>query len=216
MLALGTWLKEHWQAVLKVFLFTNPITAPIMALNKLVEYVSGLSLFEAGRKILLTLVEGLKSVALEPVKAVKSVMEKIRGLLPFSPARWGPLADLHLTGRRLMETVAAGIEPGLLVSKLTGALSVLRSVLVEPLVPLFLPAPAPAMASEMLARRTYTGSPLSINIELRQEIHVPGGPEKGVIEHTLRASAREFEEAVYRALIRVLERNRRLSFSGEA
>ncbi len=212
--ALTTWLKEHWQAVLKVFLFTNPITAPIMALNKLVEYVSGLSLFEAGRRILRTLVEGLKSVAAEPVKALKAVLEKIRGLLPFSPARWGPLADLHLTGRRLMETVAAGIEPGLLVSKLTGALSALKSVLVES--PLFLPAPAPAMASEMLARRTYTGSPLSINIELRQEIHVPGGPEKEVIEHTLRASAREFEEAVYRALIRVLERNRRLSFTGEA
>ncbi len=252
-LAFGTWLKTNWQAILKVFLYTNPITAPIMALNKLVKFVSGISLFEAGRKILLSLVEGLKSVALKPVEAVKAVMEKIRGLLPFSPAKWGPLADLHLTGRRFMETITAGIEPGTLVSKVSSILSTVRNLFLSFLSPGLhaitapirwisekLPIPSlpditgrikwvseainqPALKpitipEKIVSGKTYTtpgyGIP-PITFNLTQHITVNGGHAEEVKE-ALKTSARDFEDAVYRALNRVLERQRRLSFSGEA
>lgn len=51
----------------------------------------GKLLFSAGEKILQGLVDGIKSIASKPVDAVKSVVGKVRDLLPFSPAKDGPL-----------------------------------------------------------------------------------------------------------------------------
>ena len=65
---------------------------------------------EAGRKIVSTLVGGIKSVAMAPVEAVKGIFSFVRNLLPFSDAKAGPLSDLTLSGRRVIETVTTGIN----------------------------------------------------------------------------------------------------------
>jgi TP901 family phage tail tape measure protein len=65
---------------------------------------------ESGKKIVDTLVNGIKSVAMKPVDAVKGIFDKVRKLLPFSDAKEGPLSHLTLNGRRVMETVTTGIN----------------------------------------------------------------------------------------------------------
>jgi TP901 family phage tail tape measure protein len=269
-LSFGTWLKTHWKSVLKVFLWVNPITAPIMALNKLVQFVSGINLFEAGKKILLTLVNGIKAVALKPYEAVKSILSKVRNLLPFSPAKEGPLADLHIAGKKLLGTVAEGVDGAVLVSQVSKALSTLAEGLKLPepgaltvpvkwmaehfklpelnaltvpvkwmaehlklpslealTVPVKwmaeyfkLPKPSelkiPSVKRAAEGTRGLAGGAFpAVSIHLTQNISVGEGSKEDV-KTALKTSARDFEEAVYRALMRVLERNRRLSFAGEA
>jgi len=88
LVSFGNWLKNHWQVVLKVFLWVNPITAPIMALNKLVRFVSGINLFEAGKQIIEGLWKGIVSMAKKPVEAIEnlghSIKEKFKSLFGIS------------------------------------------------------------------------------------------------------------------------------------
>jgi TP901 family phage tail tape measure protein len=64
----------------------------------------------SGKKIMLTFVEGIKSMASKPYEAIKGALGKARKLLPFSDAKEGPLSTLTLSGRRVFETINTGME----------------------------------------------------------------------------------------------------------
>ncbi|ODA44234.1 Phage tail length tape-measure protein [Thermodesulfovibrio sp. N1] len=125
------WLRENWKKLLQVFMWVNPITMPIMALNKLVKYVFGIDLFSAGKKIIETLWKGIQSVAMKPVEAVKNIVQKIRNFLPFSPAKEGPFKDLHKI--RLIETIAEGMKASPLVVAMKQVLEPVKAVM-QPLI----------------------------------------------------------------------------------
>lgn len=65
---------------------------------------------DAGKKLVTTFVEGIKSVAMAPVNAVKGIFGKIGNLLPHSDAKEGPLSTLTLSGQRTMTTYADGVN----------------------------------------------------------------------------------------------------------
>lgn len=64
---------------------------------------------EAGKRLISTFVDGIKSVASAPVNAVKGIFEKVNSLFPHSDAKEGPLSTLTLSGQRTMTTYAGGI-----------------------------------------------------------------------------------------------------------
>ena len=64
---------------------------------------------EAGKRLIMTLGEGILSMATYPYRKVKEVLGKIRNLLPFSDAQEGPLATLTASGAALLKTFAQGI-----------------------------------------------------------------------------------------------------------
>jgi TP901 family phage tail tape measure protein len=103
----GYLLYKNWDKVSKVL--SSAFNWLIMTLNKLVEYVRGINLFDAGQKIIRTLWEGMKSMANKPVEAIKEIAQRIRNFLPFSPAKEGPLRDLHRI--KLVETIAQALKP---------------------------------------------------------------------------------------------------------
>lgn len=65
--------------------------------------------FEAGKKLLITMGKGILSAATYPFTMLKSALGKLRGLLPFSDAREGPLSNLTASGAALLRTLAEGI-----------------------------------------------------------------------------------------------------------
>lgn len=75
--------------------------------------------YEAGKNMMKSLWAGIKAVAMAPVNAVKSIVKKIRNFLPFSPAKEGPLRDIHRI--KLIETIAATIKPDPLVKAMQRA-----------------------------------------------------------------------------------------------
>jgi hypothetical protein len=66
--------------------------------------------FEAGKKLLITLGEGIWSAVTYPFTMLKNALGKLRNLLPFSDAREGPLASLTTSGSALLKTLADGMS----------------------------------------------------------------------------------------------------------
>jgi TP901 family phage tail tape measure protein len=82
------------------------------ALDAVLRFIEswGAGLFDAGAHLLKTLADGMMSALHWPIDAIKAVAEKVRAYLPFSPAKEGPLAELHRV--RIVETIAQQIRPG--------------------------------------------------------------------------------------------------------
>jgi hypothetical protein len=66
--------------------------------------------FEAGKKLLITLGEGIWSAVTYPFTMLNNALGKLRNLLPFSDAREGPLASLAASGSALLKTLADGMS----------------------------------------------------------------------------------------------------------
>ncbi|WP_138751125.1 hypothetical protein [Paenibacillus sinopodophylli] len=98
----GDW-KMAWEGIKSVF---EGIW------NGIIDFLGGLgSLFyDSGKAIITTLVDGIKSMAMAPVKAIEGVMEKVREFLPFSDAKKGPLSQLTYSGGAVMTTLATGVN----------------------------------------------------------------------------------------------------------
>ena len=95
-------------------------------------------MYTAGANIVKSLWDGMKSLASKPVEAMKSIAGKIREYLPFSPAKVGPLRDIHRV--RLVETIAEGMKPAPMVRAMKTATAATALAL-----SLAAPAAAPAL-----------------------------------------------------------------------
>lgn len=91
-----------WENVKKVF-------------GKAVGWVMGLGkrFFDAGKNIVKSIWQGIKNMAHLPVDAIQGIAKKMREYLPFSPAKTGPLRDIHRV--KLVETIAMSMKPQALV-----------------------------------------------------------------------------------------------------
>lgn len=64
------------------------------AVSKIKGYFD-IDLSAQGRKIIESVARGIRNAVGSVTSAMSSVMTKLRGFLPFSPAKWGPLSDIH-------------------------------------------------------------------------------------------------------------------------
>ncbi|HEX2881439.1 MAG TPA: hypothetical protein VHO25_18045, partial [Polyangiaceae bacterium] len=103
------------------------------------QYLFGYSLFDAGSNIVNTIVQGITSMASAPVDAMMRIVGKIRNLLPFSPAKEGPLRDLHKV--KLIETVAGAVNPTPLVDAMRGAAGTAMAAMTATPMPAFAAMP---------------------------------------------------------------------------
>jgi len=70
-------------------------------------------LWDAGRRIIQGLIDGIKAMIGAVGSAIGSVASTIRGALPFSPAKWGPLSGSgspELAGQKIGQMLADGIR----------------------------------------------------------------------------------------------------------
>ena len=73
----------------------------------------GSLLLQGGENLIMGLVHGIESVAMAPVHAVEGIVGDIRSLLPFSPAKRGPLSGQgspDIAGRKIGMMLAGGIR----------------------------------------------------------------------------------------------------------
>nr|WP_320132000.1 phage tail tape measure protein [uncultured Holophaga sp.] len=116
-------------------------------------FISGMAkqFWSAGANIAKAIWEGIKSAAMRPVEAVKAIVTKIRRFLPFSPAKEGPLQDIHRI--RLVETIAESIKPTALLAKMGQVARVM-----VPTLSLAMPAPGRAASAPVVIH-------LSVNVQ---------------------------------------------------
>lgn len=120
---------KHWFGVLSaavtsvVNTFTSlPATVSAMR-DKIVGIVSGLPgvFLEAGRNIINSITQGINSGADAAVASMTAIVQRLRNLLPFSPAKEGPLRDLHRV--KIVETLSEALHAEPLVDKMSDVLS---------------------------------------------------------------------------------------------
>jgi len=99
---------KHWSKIVPMFgAVWNNVKKVFTATW---QWISGLGklFFDAGKNIVTSIWNGIKALAHKPVEAIKNMVGKIRKFLPFSPAKEGPLKDIHKI--RLVETIAQSIN----------------------------------------------------------------------------------------------------------
>lgn len=110
-------LRKHWQ-VLSGPGFWKDLGGWLMSVPA--------AFFRAGANIATSLWQGIKAMASKPVDAMKAIAAKIRALLPFSPAKEGPLRDIHRI--RLIETIAEAMKPRPMVNAMRTAVGAVAAV----------------------------------------------------------------------------------------
>jgi len=105
--------------VLGLFAKFSPVALIMHALDAVTQWLFGFSLFAAGSNILNGLTAGIRAAASGPIEAVTAVVQRVRNLLPFSPAKEGPLRDLHRV--RIIETIASTVRATPLVNAIATA-----------------------------------------------------------------------------------------------
>jgi len=99
---------KHWSKITKFF--SDLWTKVKGVFTGFVEWITGLGdrFFQAGSNIVNSIWRGIKSMINKPIDAIKGMVTKIRNLLPFSPAKEGPLRDIHRI--KLVETIVSNIK----------------------------------------------------------------------------------------------------------
>lgn len=108
--SIAGFFRSAGSALLSVF--TNlPIVSTLSRVFGTVRaFLSGqLSFAEAGKKILITLAQGIWSAVTYPYEMLKRALDWLRRLLPFSDAPEGPLSSLTASGAAVLRTLAQGM-----------------------------------------------------------------------------------------------------------
>lgn len=148
------WFRDLWNSVSQIFsagwaritaAFEKPILALKAGWNKLKGFFSGLfdsikNMFsglwdwisglgdrfaQAGANIVNNIWNGMKNSWNKVVQWFKDGLQGLRDMLPFSPAKRGPLRDIHRL--KLVETIASNIKPGPMVKAMKTATSAVRA-----------------------------------------------------------------------------------------
>jgi hypothetical protein len=115
--------------------FSSAWDAIVSAWDSMLAYLNGLwdRFYEAGANIVNSIVDGIKAQAASAVKAVEDMVGKMRAYLPFSPAKVGPLKDIHRV--KIVETIAGSMKPSVLTNKMQQVMGATRQVMNSPLAP---------------------------------------------------------------------------------
>lgn len=103
-----------WEGIKQVFFKYHPVGLIIKNWATIKTFFSGLwagvkkTFYEAGQGIMSMLWKGMQAMFGKPVALMKKLVKKIRDFLPFSPAKEGPLRDLHRV--RIVETVVESMK----------------------------------------------------------------------------------------------------------
>jgi hypothetical protein len=182
----------------------SAIMAPVNAVKTIFtniwKFITGIfaKFKDAGKNIITSIVQGMTSVIMAPVNAVKTMVGKVRNLLPFSPAKEGPLRDIHRI--KFTETIAASIKPGPLVGKATEVFGKVRRA-----------APAMALAASPIMPLAGAGQaqqPIQIVINIDARGAAPGA------EQNIRKELMKCLPDIERALAEAADRRARSSNYG--
>ncbi len=108
--AIGGFFGSAGSALLSAFASLPIVSTLTRMFGTVRAFLSGqLSFTEAGKKILITLAQGIWSTATYPFQILKRALGWLRRLLPFSDAAEGPLSSLTASGAAILRTLAQGM-----------------------------------------------------------------------------------------------------------
>jgi len=158
------------------------------------------TLYNAGVGMITQLLAGIKSAAGKLYSGVAEVAAKVRSYWPFSPAKAGPLRDLHRV--RIIETIASAVHPEPLV-KAMGAAAAAGMLALAPLTnPAMAARPRPAALTPSATR----GAAAPVTVHFAPQITVQGGANTDGIMAALKAHEHELVQLIEQAMARAARR----------
>ena len=157
--------------------------------NLIVTRITGLAttFYNAGANIVQSIIDGIVSRAAMLVSTVSEVAQSVRDFFPFSPAKTGPLRDIHRV--KLIETIASAVNPAPLIGRVQSVAGMAMGALSGPSV-----AGSPVNAGGM-------GGNGPITVSYSPVINVSGGEGGNVaasLAEVLRNNKAEFEQFITR------------------
>ena len=197
---IGPWFAKLWEGVKKIFwklwewlkyFFLN-FTLYGLIIKHWGDITKIASRFyNAGVGIVKALWNGIKSLAMKPVEAIRDVVTKMREYLPFSPAKVGPFKDLHKV--KIVQTIAQAITP----APLTRAMGAVARAAADVL------APTPAMQT--------AGGGGGITVNFQPNITWQGGvTEQNKTD--LLAMLRQYEGELVKMVENAMDRKQRAKY----
>lgn len=124
-------LIKSWEKVKEFFLdLGDSIWNVFVDINNWIETKLVNMFGEAGKNIVKSIAEGIWAGAELVINPINFVVQKIRDYFPFSPAKQGPLRDIHRV--KLIETVAQSVKPNSLVNAIKKTTGLALNVLNKP------------------------------------------------------------------------------------
>ena len=169
--------------------------------SKVFGFIGGIfkKFYNAGANIVSSIWNGMKSLINKPVEAIKGMAEKIRKFLPFSPAKEGPLRDIHKL--KFAETIASSINDAPLVNRMKNmagkAFGQLKTL-----------TPALSLAAAPMAGARGVQQPIKITINIDARGAAPG------VEQNIQKAVMQCIPQIEKALAASQERRARSSNSG--
>jgi len=213
-LKIGAFIAKIISIPIKLVAGAIKIIAKIIKIIiKVIEFITSLpsKLFEAGKKLMESLASGIMSAIKKPIEAVKALAQKIRNFFPFSPAKEGPLRDLHKI--KLMETIAQSLSPSPVLQALYKMTNAIKSSLLSLPMPVLSPALTPALAGSMggLAGRLLSASqgyPTPV-INLHQTLNISGNVDSKSAKEIANTVSLATKEAIFKAIDEYFRRKAR-------
>lgn len=120
-------IYKHWTPISNFFKnIWEKVKAPfVSAFNWVTNF--GKRFFQAGANIIQSIIDGITSKVTAITDKIKGVAKKIRDFFPFSPAKAGPLMDIHRV--KLVETIADNVKPAPVMKAMTAVTEKVRSAI---------------------------------------------------------------------------------------
>lgn len=127
------WLMSPWANL--AALFAGVWEKAKAVFTAVWEWIKGLAdkFFQAGKNIVNSIGEGIEAAAQALLDKVKKLAKDIRDYFPFSPAKTGPLKDIHKI--KLVETIAANIKAAPMVNAIQNVAGAARNAMNGPSIP---------------------------------------------------------------------------------
>lgn len=172
-------IKNIFAMLVELFFKFTPLGILIKNFDKIVGFLVSVktNFYNAGKNIITSIWSGMKSVAMMPINGLKAIVQGMRDLLPFSPAKTGPFKDLHKL--KIVETIAGTIKGAPMVRALSNVVS---------------------QAGAITARPPQSNALAGVVIHFSPVIHMGAGSNKADLMAALRESGDELVALIERVM----------------
>lgn len=149
--------------------------------QRVIDWLRSIDLSVVGSNIVQTITAGIRAAANAPYEAMLAIVQKVRNLLPFSPAKEGPFRDLDKV--KIVETVADSVSPRPLVEAMTGATAAAMAAIAQmPPGPAFASMPAAVARSAASNRNAAPGEPTLGSVTVQVIVQPKGDSPDDVVD----------------------------------
>ncbi|KEY05906.1 tape measure protein [Brucella inopinata] len=185
--------------------------AAMSSIRQAQAFLNNVSFYNQGVALMDTMAAGIRARAAVVTAEIQKMAQAVRDHLPSSPAKVGPLSDIHKL--KFAETIASSIRPAPMVKAMRGAAAATMAAAAMSVPATASPSIAPASVaqhSSETARASVARSAASasinanassgITVHLSQKVEVSGGADAQNVKREIERALKESGRTIYKVV----------------